>query len=109
MSDLNNIFRALDTDFSGYISEIELKEGLSRVGLDLRHEEIKNLISTIDKAGNGKIDYSEFLMAAIDRKHLLDRELMWMVFQTFDIDNSGYISVSNLTEVLKRAGWKFSH
>ena len=33
---------------------------------------------------------------------------MWIAFKTFDIDNSGYISKSNLSEALTRSGWNVS-
>ena len=40
-----------------------------------------------------KINYSEFLIAAIDLKKYLNKEKLWNLFQHFDADNKGYITV----------------
>lgn len=50
------------------------------------------MIENIDYAGNGKINYSEFLMATIELKSVLTNEKLAALFKYFDTDNSGVIT-----------------
>jgi calcium-dependent protein kinase len=61
-------------------------------------------MSNVDYAGNGKINYSEFLSATIEVKHVLTEEKLWAVFKYFDIDNSGFITSQNLKEAFAKTG-----
>lgn len=53
-------------------------------------------MKNLDYAGNGKINYSEFLVATIEIKKVLTFDRLWALFQYFDTDNSGYITPANL-------------
>ncbi|XP_059142568.1 uncharacterized protein LOC131930170 [Physella acuta] len=55
---LRAAFRELDTDNSGTISAEEVKVMLADYGLE---EELKNIFDAVDKDGDGKINYNEFL------------------------------------------------
>jgi calcium-dependent protein kinase len=46
----------------------------------------------IDTNGSGLIDYTEFLVAAIDPKTALNEFHFEQAFQYFDIDHSGVIT-----------------
>jgi len=50
----------------------------------------------MDYAGNGKINYSEFLAATLDVKTFLNDTRLRAIFQQFDTDNSGFITEENL-------------
>jgi len=54
--------------------------------------EIQQIIENVDYAGNGKINYSEFLAATIELKQVLTYEKLWTLFKYFDTDNSGIIT-----------------
>ena len=47
---------------------------------------------------DGKIDYSEFIQAAINHQSLLNEKNIKAVFQIFDLDKDGYISVKELKQ-----------
>ena len=47
--------------YPGKIDAKELKVAMRALGFEPKKEEIKKLISEIDKDGSGKIDFSEFL------------------------------------------------
>ena len=49
-----------------------------------------------DLDGDGKIDYLEFIQAAINHKSLLNEENISMMFNMMDIDQDGRISVDEL-------------
>ena len=55
-------------------------------------------IADID--GNGQIDYSEWLMATLNKKSLVSEEKLRTAFSYFDKDGSGSISIGELKEVL---------
>ena len=59
-------------------------------------EEINKLISEIDQDKNGKIDYHEFIQAAINREQLICKENIKKAFEMLDTDKSGKITVAEL-------------
>ena len=61
-------------------------------------------MNNIDSDGNGEINYSEFLAAALDSKLTLTEEHLWSVFKRFDMDNSGYITEDNMQIFMYQTG-----
>eukprot|EP00350_Pseudokeronopsis_sp_OXSARD2_P009022 CAMPEP_0170548118 /NCGR_PEP_ID=MMETSP0211-20121228/6447_1 /TAXON_ID=311385 /ORGANISM="Pseudokeronopsis sp., Strain OXSARD2" /LENGTH=97 /DNA_ID=CAMNT_0010853475 /DNA_START=1132 /DNA_END=1425 /DNA_ORIENTATION=+ len=53
-----------------------------------------------DADGSGEIDYSEFVVATMDKKKLLSNEKLETAFNLFDKDKSGSISASEIKDVL---------
>lgn len=49
-------------------------------------------MSLLDKNGNGKIDFSEFVLATLDKRSLLSREKLKKTFQLFDADKNGTLT-----------------
>eukprot|EP01126_Amoeba_proteus_P018961 TRINITY_DN1967_c0_g1_i2.p1 TRINITY_DN1967_c0_g1~~TRINITY_DN1967_c0_g1_i2.p1 ORF type:complete len:138 (-),score=31.07 TRINITY_DN1967_c0_g1_i2:129-542(-) len=60
-SELKSYFEMLDVDGSGFINESELLEGLKQMGQDLTKEQLDELLKDLDKDGDGKINYREFV------------------------------------------------
>ena len=54
----------------------------------------------LDTDNNGFIEYSEFLVAAMDKKKLLSLEHLDAVFQAFDNDSNGRISAKELQSIM---------
>lgn len=51
------------------------------------------------------IGYTSFLIAAIDIKKWFDnKQKLKAIFNIFDIDNSGFISINNIYEKIRRQG-----
>ena len=50
----------------------------------------------MDTNGNGQISYSEFLVAAANKRDLLTQENVDSVFRAFDVDGNGSISKQDL-------------
>lgn len=46
-----------------------------------------------DEIGDFHINYSEFIAAILDKKIYLDKEKLWNLFQYFDTDSSGDITI----------------
>ena len=51
---------------------------------------------------NGKIDYTEFLTASLDKNIYMKEERLYGAFKTFDRDGSGKISHRELRDLLGR-------
>ena len=70
-----------------------------------KKEEIKKMISDIDKDGSGTIDFSEFLEMMTSKMSGRDsREEILKAFRLFDDDETGKISFRNLKRVAKELG-----
>jgi Ca2+-binding EF-hand superfamily protein len=75
------------------------------LGFEPKKEEIKKMISDIDKDGNGTIDFNEFLdMMTAKMSDKDTREDIQKVFNLFDDDQTGKISLRNLKRVAKELG-----
>ena len=99
---LKQIFQAFDKGKDGQISIDELKQGLTQLKTThFNPEEIFNLFKTIDADKNGRIDYTEFLAATLERHTYLKKERLYEAFTILDKDNNGHISKKELMEVLK--------
>ncbi len=75
------------------------------LGFEPKKEEIKKMISDIDKDGNGTIDYQEFLEMMTTKMSEKDsREEILKAFRLFDDEEKGKISFTNLKRVAKELG-----
>lgn len=62
-------------------------------------------MKSLDRLQLGKIKYTDFLMATLDKKRLLAEEMLYLTFQRFDIDNDGSINVHDLkTAIINLSG-----
>ena len=96
---LRTTFADLDTDGDGRLSRDELITGYRRSSLPLVN--IDKVIHSCDTDKNGFVNYTEFLTAALDWQHLLNKELLEQAFRIFDRDNSGTITKDELKAILK--------
>jgi calcium-dependent protein kinase len=101
---LNNTFNAIDLNHEGFISMDELKNAFVKAGLELTEKELNEIINRIDSDKNGKLNYSEFLVAAVNIKSTLDNQRLYKLFLNFDINNTGYIDVYSLHKAILRSG-----
>ena len=67
---------------------------------DLAEEEVDRILSIADADGSGEIDYSEWIIASVNKKKLLTQEKLELAFNLFDKDNSGYIHANEVKQVL---------
>ena len=74
MIDLQRAFKVLDTDGDGMISRAELTVGLQKIYNEGAAEQVEKVFSKVDIDGSGFIDYSEWVVATIDKEKLLTRD-----------------------------------
>jgi calcium-dependent protein kinase len=104
ISTLSVAFKALDTSNTGFISTQELQDSMKAHGFILASDEIQTIMENCSYINNGKINYTDFLVATLDKKYLMDEEIMWGAFKIFDTRNSGKINCKDLKEALRSAG-----
>eukprot|EP00397_Hematodinium_sp_SG-2012_P009010 GEMP01009082.1.p1 GENE.GEMP01009082.1~~GEMP01009082.1.p1 ORF type:complete len:495 (+),score=89.47 GEMP01009082.1:164-1648(+) len=95
---IKDLFVEMDTDNDGRLSCSEIKAGLAKVGevpTDL-HE----MLVAIDCDGNGDIEYTEFLAAALDVRHFTEEAACFAAFNRFDLNGDGRIDKHELKAVL---------
>ncbi|KAJ1860846.1 hypothetical protein LPJ73_001211 [Coemansia sp. RSA 2703] len=70
---------------------------------------LRDMINEVDKDGNGKIDFSEFLtLMARQNKDANDEDELKEAFKVFDKDGNGYISSQELRSVMTTLGEKLT-
>jgi len=94
---LRSIFLALDINGDGFLTAAEISEGLEKAGFTEVPEEIQQILDGVDSDGNGVIDYTEFLAAALDKQIYTQEDACWAAFRVFDRDGDGKISIEIAT------------
>ena len=83
----------------------EVKEGyLEHYGKVMSDEEVEEMFNKVDTDKSGFIDYSEFVVAAMNENQLTSNEKLQAAFKMFDKDGSGSISADEIREVLSFGG-----
>lgn len=97
---MKTAFLAMDREKTGFVTTKDLEIAMIRAGTSLSPDDLSSITTTSE----GKIPYSDFLVAAFDRRKLLDEELLYLAFCRFDVDNDGVISRLDLETALKNLG-----
>eukprot|EP01138_Halocafeteria_seosinensis_P008849 gb/GECG01009045.1/.p1 GENE.gb/GECG01009045.1/~~gb/GECG01009045.1/.p1 ORF type:complete len:182 (+),score=34.94 gb/GECG01009045.1/:1-546(+) len=105
IEEIREAFNLFDTDGSGAIDPKELKQAMQSLGFESKNATIYQMISDIDKDGNGSIEFDEFLdMMTAKMSDRDSRESIMNVFHLFDDDGTGKISLRNLKRVARELG-----
>ncbi len=79
----------------------EVKMGyIEHYGRVMSDEEVEKMFKMVDSDNSGFIDYSEFVVAAMNEKSLTTNDKLQAAFKMFDKDGSGVISADEIKEVL---------
>ena len=62
---------------------------------------MNKIVKEIDIDGNGFIDYTEFILASMNKEKMLTTERLEVTFNLFDKDGSGKITAKELKEILE--------
>ncbi|XP_017354559.1 centrin-1 [Cebus imitator] len=103
--EVREAFDLFDADGSGTIDVKELKVAMRALGFEPRKEEMKKMISEVDKEGTGKISFNDFLAVMTQKMSEKDtKEEILKAFKLFDDDETGKISFKNLKRVANELG-----
>jgi len=98
---IDKVFRAMDLNGDGKLSKDEIKKGYGQYfGRNLADEEIDDMFAKVDTDGSGEIEYSEFVVATMNEKNLLNNNKLQTAFKMFDKDGGGSISIDEIKQVL---------
>ena len=101
IKNLKKTFEAFNVQKDGQISYDELRKGLQELKCErINDEELCELFKGIDVDKNGKIDYTEFIAATLQKQLYLKEERLFEAFTAFDKDGCGIISKDELMKVL---------
>jgi len=103
IAELKNTFSTLDKDNNGTLTANEIKDGMLRNKVEIPAD-IDDIIENLDTDGSGHIDYTEFIAATLTKKEYFVENAMRVAFRTFDLNNDGLITKSELLQVLGEVG-----
>ncbi|OMJ84599.1 hypothetical protein SteCoe_14273 [Stentor coeruleus] len=107
--ELKEAFDLFDSDKSGSIEPSELKSVIEDFGFDAKNSAIFQMISDLDTDGSGKIEFNEFLdMISGNTADENSMEEIRKVFNIFDTDKTGFITIKNLREICDDLGEHYS-
>jgi len=100
---IQSVFLLLDKNKDGRLERDELIQGYKKLfGKNYPIEkEIESIMENVDITGDGYIDYTEFLIATINKKTTLTKDRLIIAFNRFDVDGSGTISLETIKDIFK--------
>ncbi|CAL9125641.1 calmodulin-like protein 8 [Musa acuminata AAA Group] len=103
-------FCLFDKNGDGCITFEELSTVIKSLGLKPNEGEVHKMISEIDANGNGTIEFHEFLnlMASKLNKGIDSEDELKEAFKVFDKDQNGFISATELRNVMISLGEKLT-
>lgn len=99
LRELQLSFDALDTSGDGQIGMEELVAAFKAFSPDARRE-VEEIFREVDLDKNGQIEFSEWVVASIDKRQLLTDEKLRVAFSLFDKDGGGSISPEEVKATL---------
>ena len=80
------------------ITIAQLKESFNQ--MELNEVSAENLFKSMDQDGNGKIDFNEFINAAVEQYSYFREEELLETFKIIDLDGSGKLSKMEIKTAL---------
>lgn len=104
---LRDMFEAMDQDHDGMVTFEQLRSVIEaqqkrQDGQPTLQRNVTSMIENMERSGTstGRINYTDFLAATLDKKHYQEERICWEAFQMFDRNGDGFISRQDLTQVL---------
>jgi len=98
-SKVREYFVAMDKNKQGTITLQELKQVMTDK-FNVSDSETQQIFEALDSNQDETIHYSDFLAAMMNTRIAMHGDILKSAFRRFDTDNSGFITVDNLREVL---------
>jgi len=101
---LRTAFNMFDKDGKGTIGKNDLKKLLKDMKVELTDEELKDILNDVDEDGSGQIEFKEF--KAFMTREMSEAQRLKEIFELFDSDGDGYITIPELRKTLKQCDYK---
>lgn len=123
---MRRAFALFDADGDGAISAKEFRQGMAALNLDLRYDEIDDLMHLCDRGGDGEVSYDEFIskmdlsiksrsgqvlerveeafFERLGQAMEYSRETLFDIMQDYDFAREGTIDAADLSRVIKKLG-----
>jgi Ca2+-binding EF-hand superfamily protein len=101
LTELREAFDLFDKDSGGTIDGKELKAAVESLGFDQSNRMIQYLLSEMK---DQEMDFPAFVHLMTAHASEGSEEDIKKVFQLYDVDNTGYISLENLKHIAKQLG-----
>jgi len=62
---LVSLYRAMDTDHTGVITEANLNQLVAQAGAQVSEARVHELFAKVDTQGNGQVNFKEFIVALV--------------------------------------------
>lgn len=113
IEELKNAFSMFDKDGSGTISRNEMEMVFTSLKIDIKKQEIQDVIDNMDVDGDGEISFEEFIKniggmgGNLFDERYTNEEIEW-VFNFFDENNKGYITIEELSKAFTKFGYSYT-
>lgn len=101
LTDLHDLFTAMDTDGCGRVTFKQLQMAMEEAGAKMAEEELGMLFDALDIDHDGVLQYTDFLAAALEHQMVLTEARIRAAFEFFDADSDGVITLQELRGALK--------
>lgn len=101
---LREVFQHIDHEHHGIISVKDFHRVAKELGFTFTPKEIESMLSRLQLKPHDNINYTEFIIGAMDTSLYLTKEKLWTAFKHFSSENADYITAENLTQALIRSG-----
>eukprot|EP00455_Lapot_gusevi_P041215 TRINITY_DN4754_c0_g1_i1.p1 TRINITY_DN4754_c0_g1~~TRINITY_DN4754_c0_g1_i1.p1 ORF type:complete len:152 (-),score=70.63 TRINITY_DN4754_c0_g1_i1:97-552(-) len=103
--EIKEAFAVFDRNNDGHICVVELTDAMRALGQNPTDEEVKDMVRGVDADGSGTISFEEFtVMMRGKMGEETSQDEFRQAFATFDKDGNGYITSSELQQVMESIG-----
>ncbi len=107
MKDIVNackLFSQIDINNDGEITVDELFAGIQKFYTsETMRKDVEEIFKYLDMDNSGKIEYEEFVRAAVNKECFMQENVLRFAFNFFDKDGSGEISYKEIEETFKQS------
>merc|ERR1712078_837745 len=99
VENLRNQFQAMDVNGDGQLTYDELRTAMFECKVEMP-DDLEKVMKSIDSDRSGRIDYTEFIAATLEKKNYIAEDACWAAFRLFDVDGDGVITKEELRYIL---------
>ena len=105
LEELKEAFSLFDTNHNGVIDARELKAAMRALGYEVTNAACREMFREVDKDPETSLNFDEFCKIMAPRlKKADERDEVMKVFQIFDSDNQGFITIRELKRMAEDCG-----